>query len=104
MDDRAGLEQDAGRGEQHETCADRQLQAANLEEEASNHRAQQDKETRSDEATEEAHVLAGGQYVSRQAAEHQGRHGEGRADNFSTIGHTHVAIEDWAEGVAHKAG
>src|SRR3990167_8057772 len=64
MDDRTGLEQDAGRGGQHETCADRQLQAPNLEEEASYHRAQQDKETRSDEATEEAHVFASGQHVS----------------------------------------
>src|SRR3989338_5807904 len=104
MDDRTGLEQDAGRGEQHETCADCQLQTADLEEEASNHCAQQDKETSSDKATEEAHVLAGGQHVSRQAAEHKGCHGKSRADNFSTVGHAHVAIEDWAEGVAHKTG
>src|SRR5690606_16949666 len=62
MDDGAGLVEDADRGEQYETGADRQLQTADLEEEACDHGAQQDEETGSDEAAEEAHVLAGDQH------------------------------------------
>ena len=77
MNDGAGLEQDAHRGEQHKAGADRQLQAADLEEHAGQGGAQQDKETGGDKASQEAHVLAGGQHVGRQAAEHQGGHGKG---------------------------
>ncbi|MNR22045.1 hypothetical protein D3C85_1389790 [compost metagenome] len=104
MNDRAGLEQDADRREQHEASADRQLQAADLEEEAGHDSTQQDKEARSDEAAEEAHVLAGNQHISRQTTEHQGSHGKCRADHFGATGHAQVAVEDRAEDKAHEAG
>ncbi|MNN42365.1 hypothetical protein D3C81_1565390 [compost metagenome] len=104
MDDRAGLEQDADRREQHEASADRQLQAADLEEEAGHYGAQQDEEAGGDETAEEAHVLARNQHIGRQATEHQGRHGEGRADHLSATGHAQVTVEDRAEDEAHEAG
>ncbi|MOA12810.1 hypothetical protein D3C78_1328310 [compost metagenome] len=104
MNDRAGLEQDAHRREQHETGADRQLQAADLEEQAGQHRTHQHEETGGDETTEEAHVLAGNQHIGRQATENQGRHRERRADHLGATGHTQVTVEDRAEQEAHEAG
>ncbi|MNO20499.1 hypothetical protein D3C76_102530 [compost metagenome] len=104
MDDGAGLEQDAHRGEQHEARADRQLQAADLEEEAGNHCTQQHEEACGDEAAEEAHVLAGDQHIGRQAAEHQRGHREGRADHFSAALHAQVTVEDRAEQETHETG
>ncbi|MNQ52659.1 hypothetical protein D3C85_666840 [compost metagenome] len=104
MDDGAGLEQDAHRREQHETCADRQLQAADLEEEARQRCTQQHEETSGDETTEEAHVLAGNQHVGRQTTKHQRGHRERRADHFSAALHAQVTVEDRAEQETHETG
>ena len=104
VDDGAGLEQDADRREQHETCADRQLQAADLEEEACQRCTQQDEETGGDETTEEAHVLAGDQHISRQTTEHQSGHRERGADHFSAALHAQVTVEDRAEQETHETG
>nr|GFB66994.1 hypothetical protein [Tanacetum cinerariifolium] len=100
VNDRAGLEQNADRREQHEAGADRQLQAADLEEHAGQHCREQHEETCGDEAAEEAHVLAGDQHVGRQAAEHQRRH---CADDFSAALHTDVTVENRAEDEPHEA-
>jgi len=104
MNDRAGLEQNADRREQHEAGTDCKLQAADLEEEARDYGTQQHKETSGNETAEEAHVLAGDQHVRRQATKHQRSHGKRRADHFSATGHAQVPVEDRAENEAHEAG
>ncbi|MNP28177.1 hypothetical protein D3C76_1211280 [compost metagenome] len=80
------------------------MQAADLEEEAGNDSTQQNEETCSDEATQEAHVLAGDQHVGRQTTKHQRSHGKRGAHYLGATGHAQVTVEDRAEDEAHEAG
>ncbi|MNR12030.1 hypothetical protein D3C85_1283590 [compost metagenome] len=80
------------------------MQAADLEEQAGQHRPHQHEEAGRDETAEEAHVLAGDQHIGRQAAEYQCSHGKGRADHFGAALHAQVTVEDWAKQEAHETG